>query len=1206
MRVLQSFIQRSLIVGGCFIAGMVVFAFGFGLLPVPAAAQTGGVCPPVVTQALQSVGVACDGLGRNSACYGYNAVSATFNTPQRTGFFSRVGDTSGLLELETLRTAPLDLARNEWGVALMNVQASLPNSLPGQSVTFLLLGDAQIENAVDPATAFRGGIPVNVRTTSVTTLFQQPDATSDVVATLEANAALPADARSADDGWFRVSQGGQYGWVSRTALTVPPPAARLPVFTPDVSAAPMQAFFLRTGVGAPVCSDAPDALVIQGPQNLTVDLNVNGADIRVGSTVVIRTLPEGETGSDASTATDDVAAFMQISVLDGEVVVNPDSDTPTVIEEDETSTTCLSAPQSLGADGVANDQTVTGSCEWEEPAPIDPALRESLRLLDNYVLDYPIPVFEDGSPTPVIPTAQPPDATPPPVENTLIPVATQQPTNPPVSTVPPATLPPVTQVPPTMTPTSGPPGTVDLRYMSWFESGANDESTTPSSEVRMRIIIINDGPATATNLVMTNMLPVGATYGIPSSNTDFFVRGSSYPGAFDADTQVWVPGPLGAGQTITLTVQLDVNSDAAGKIFTFNPTLTHDQVDNNLANNAVPNRILVRSVSDLAARVENFVTPVAGQISTITFAVENLGTRSVVNPSLVVQLSSNLSLLSTSVTTGSYDPPTRTWTLPQLSPGDSRQIVLTYVNDGTGPASIIGQVFSTLVFDILASNNTANVGFTPIPAIANLEVLSVDIGPAQPFFSDGEAITLGIRVFNPGNVMMENVQMSSLLDDDIDFVSSSGPGVYDAGLDNWSFGPLAAGSTATLTLNGIIDGTPGTTLSNLVILFGSTPGDGNAADNSATYSVALRTGQDLSVSVGAPVSGEAGDTIAYTITATNNAGVTANDIQVSITQPPSLMFVSSSAPVPGNIWTVGSLTSGNSINLTLAYSIPGGAVGTAQPVSASISSAANDDPVAANNSDTDSFTPTVPLVDVGFDGLNVVNSPFEEGETIFITHTVNNTDLVNPANNIVITDLLPPGVTYANYTGPGTYNVGTDTLTIGSLTANNISSLSFGVTVNAGTAQTLLNSTATLTAANDSSPGDNSQVVGIFISSSIDLGITGLASTVTPTVGTPFTITYTLINSNLSQAAVSVDVPFTVPAGYTLNSATPNAGTVSGFIWSIPLLNANSSVQLQLDLTATPPTLGIPAAFDAGAAVASNNVDDVLSNNITSVVITPG
>src|SRR5437870_1259201 len=99
-------------------------------------------CPTLVEEALTDLGQNCDALDRNSACYGYNKLSATFNEEQPDDFFSKVSDRTALNVLDTLSTTPLDTTAKTWGVAVMKVQANVPNSLPGQSVIFVLLGDA--------------------------------------------------------------------------------------------------------------------------------------------------------------------------------------------------------------------------------------------------------------------------------------------------------------------------------------------------------------------------------------------------------------------------------------------------------------------------------------------------------------------------------------------------------------------------------------------------------------------------------------------------------------------------------------------------------------------------------------------------------------------------------------------------------------------------------------------------------------------------------------------------------------------------------------------------------------------------------------------------------------------------------------------------------------------------------------------------------
>src|SRR5215510_4876639 len=97
-------------------------------------------CSALVTQALDAVDENCNSAGRNEACYGYDQVEASFLVEVADDFFTQPSNTTSIVELETIRTAPLNTETGVWGVAVMNLQADLPNTLPGQSVTFVLLG----------------------------------------------------------------------------------------------------------------------------------------------------------------------------------------------------------------------------------------------------------------------------------------------------------------------------------------------------------------------------------------------------------------------------------------------------------------------------------------------------------------------------------------------------------------------------------------------------------------------------------------------------------------------------------------------------------------------------------------------------------------------------------------------------------------------------------------------------------------------------------------------------------------------------------------------------------------------------------------------------------------------------------------------------------------------------------------------------------
>jgi hypothetical protein len=136
--------------------GILIFMLiiGLGIISQPktqTVAQDDGVdaCITMVVKALQMVGTACAEIGRNEACYGHNSLDATFNTetPPR---FDESGDLTGVGQLESLITQPLDLNTGEWGVGVMLLQADLPED-NDSAMTLVLMGDTQLDSVTNDA-----------------------------------------------------------------------------------------------------------------------------------------------------------------------------------------------------------------------------------------------------------------------------------------------------------------------------------------------------------------------------------------------------------------------------------------------------------------------------------------------------------------------------------------------------------------------------------------------------------------------------------------------------------------------------------------------------------------------------------------------------------------------------------------------------------------------------------------------------------------------------------------------------------------------------------------------------------------------------------------------------------------------------------------------------------------------------------------------
>jgi hypothetical protein len=354
-------------------------------------------CPVLVEQALTDLGQNCDALDRNSACYGYNKLSATFNEEQPDNFFSKVSDRTALNVLDTLSTTPLDTTAKTWGVAVMKVQANVPNSLPGQAVTFVLLGDAQIRNDVSPADAFTPADPVDITAIGNVNIRSSASTKANVVASVTDGTVLPADGISENGNWYRVLYNDAPAWVNVQLVNAPDAAKALPVITQDLRT-PMQAFYLTTGVSNTACNKAPDALLVQGPDTMKVDLTVNGADIKIGSTVVFRSLESsyddllnddllvaqfGDLLTGHDVPGDMKCNIMQIMVIDGGAGLNEDGlHLPTGFTA--RSINCG------GADRSSGFQTPWGGSR--------PLTQEELDFLDTFnnlppnLLNYPIHV----------------------------------------------------------------------------------------------------------------------------------------------------------------------------------------------------------------------------------------------------------------------------------------------------------------------------------------------------------------------------------------------------------------------------------------------------------------------------------------------------------------------------------------------------------------------------------------------------------------------------------------------------------------------------------------------------------------------------------------------------------------------------------------------------------------------------------------------
>jgi hypothetical protein len=296
--------------------GLILFGLTVIVATFSVVAQD-ATCPLIVEDILATAGDACGGLGRNQACYGNNLVTTAWSVEDAPEFVNQ-GDIADITQLRSMITSPLDAEMETWGVALLSLQANLPDTLPGQNVTFVLYGDTEITNQVvvddSPRTTLTAGLTagINVRsgpgTNFVALGIQMP------------GDELTLIGRNAAGDWAQIQFEDGTGWVFAPLLSIDGNVFWLPIVNagvdPEAYTTPMQAFRLRTGIGQSDCADVPqDGLLAQSPDGTRVNFLANGVEVSLGSTAYFTAKDEDE---------------LTVSVLEGMAEVTSDDETQTV------------------------------------------------------------------------------------------------------------------------------------------------------------------------------------------------------------------------------------------------------------------------------------------------------------------------------------------------------------------------------------------------------------------------------------------------------------------------------------------------------------------------------------------------------------------------------------------------------------------------------------------------------------------------------------------------------------------------------------------------------------------------------------------------------------------------------------------------------------------------------------------------------------
>lgn len=424
-------------------------------------------------------------------------------------------------------------------------------------------------------------------------------------------------------------------------------------------------------------------------------------------------------------------------------------------------------------------------------------------------------------------------------------------------------------------------------------------------------------------------------------------------------------------------------------------------------------------------------------------------------------------------------------------------------------------------------------------------------GPAT--VAAGQNATYTISVTNSGPDGAEDVTLSDFLPSGTTFVSltqTSGPAfscttpaVGAGGAVTCTNASVASGATASFTF--VVAVSPsydGSTVSNTATV-SSAIADPVSENDSDTTTASVTRSADLGVTkVDSADPVNVGDTLTYTITASNNGPSNASGVTVTDQLPAGLQFVSATPskgsydPVTG-VWSVGDLATGGTATLTLNTKVTGpAAIKNTAVIDGNESDPNDKNDRAEENTSVRSASLTLTKSDSA--------DPVTVDGTFSYTVAVANAG-PDTATGVEVTDVLPTGVEFISATPTqGSYNATTGKWTVGSIAAGSTPQLT--INVKAKTTGQLSN-TATISHSDvyDPNDKDDSDTETTQVNpKSADLSITKKDSADPVTVGSTFN--YTLAYANAGPgAAENVSVTDVLPAGVQLVSAPGCTGTTT-------------------------------------------------------------
>ncbi|RZK37231.1 MAG: DUF11 domain-containing protein, partial [Pedobacter sp.] len=696
----------------------------------------------------------------------------------------------------------------------------------------------------------------------------------------------------------------------------------------------------------------------------------------------------------------------------------------------------------------------------------------------------------------------------------------------------------------------------------------------------------NNGPNTANNVVVRDVLPVGYT----------FVSANATSGNYDATTGNWAVGAMANGATASVSITVRVNpAGPYGNIATVTAS-TIDPLENNNTSSITPAPVLSSNLE--VTKAVDLQTPTVGSNVVFTLTARNIGPSNATGVAVNDLLPNGYTFVSAvPAATTTYNAASGVWNIGSLTSGNA-PITLTI----TAKVNATGNYANTATIsgaqpDPVAGNNTSIS--TPNPVAQADLAIKKSVLPLNPDVNQNVVFTIGLT--NNGPSAAAGVIVTDVLPSGYTFVSSSATaGTYNNADGKWILGTVNNAANATLTITAKVNATGAYTNTATA---STTTADPTAANNTASAMPTPVPITDLKVTktaakdiINNAASVNPGDTETFTITVTNTGPSAATNVVATDIVPNGYTF-SNSTPSVGvynqatGKWTIGNLANGASATLTINavinasgnYSNYVSLTGTEKDLDLSNNEAYA--PLANTNADVSIIK-------------TVNNAAPNVGANVTFTLTATNAaNSTSDATQVTVTDILPSGYTYVSSSATvGTYNIANGVWYIGNLLKGNTQVLTLVAKVNPS--GDYLNTTHVVATQSDPVPANNASQALVTPIANADLSVVKAMNNaeLNNNKGV-FTI---VVTNNGPSTATNVIVNDALPSGYAFNSFSATTGSYAAGVWTVGNLTSGASATLTINST-----LNSSGNYVNTATASSATNDLVPANNSSSAQPAP-